>query len=1086
MLDLSNLTDRYILGRALYHLNQRRGFLSNRKDSGGDDSGTVKQGISTLTEEMRAEGCEYLGDYFYILYQRGKKIRKHYTARNEHYLAEFKAICEKQGLDASLVAKLENAIFYQRPLKSQKGLVGKCLFEPKKTKCPSSHPRFEEFRMLSFLNNVKVKTPDDEQLRPLNEEEREKAFPSFFRKSKPIFDFEEIAKNLAPKKQYGYIKNSADQRNKDWLFNYPMDTPVSGCPVTAELKNLFGDDWVQGICEVYTLAEGKSAEAVVNDIWHALYFYSDSDKLAEFAQNRLQLSEEDAKKFSNISIPSAYAMLSLKAINKMLPYLRMGYIYSHAVFLANLGKVLPRYEWTNPDMRQVAIEGIVDICKHHDIARSEHKFKDTEAEPQTLEKKIRAFLMEKYNVSGNDLAKLYHPSMIDVYKRAEPNKAGIYQLGSPRLDNVRNPMAMRSLFRLRKLVNRLLQKGLIDEDTEVHVEFARELNDANKRKAIREMNLANQKKHADAVKEIKDLYKKETGKDIEPNEAEVLKYLLWVEQDHQCLYTGHTIGITEFVGADPKYDIEHTIPQSVGGDSTMENLTLCESRFNRDMKRTKIPTELSNYDEILQRIAPWKEKYEKLDVLIRKNKRATKGATTKEQKDKFIVKRRGWEMERNYWRGKYNRFTMETIPEGFSRRQGTDISLISKYARLYLRSVFRHVYTVKGLATSDFRKLWGIQDEYAKKERVNHVHHCIDAIVIACIGLDEYGQLASYYHNEEEYRWHCASKPHFPKPWPTFVEDLKRVQNEILVYHYTADNVSKQAYRFLKKEIVNGDLKKVYKKMDVARGALHKDTYYGAIKREGENVRYVKRVPLDMLSAGDVKNIVDDTVRGIIETAINEKGFKKALDGPIWMNEEKQIPIKKVRCYCTLGRRRLDIRQHRDSSMKDYKRQFHVESGENYVFALYTDKTTNKKTFEFVNLMKAVASQKASNVTREGHSNMIPETNEQGYSLSLCLKKGTMVLLYENSPEEIWNASQREIVKRLYKVEGLANKKYAEIYLVHHEEARPNADDAKAKNGAYKQGEDLRPRIIMLHTQIQALVQGVDFAIDETGQIKRL
>lgn len=92
---------------------------------------------------------------------------------------------------------------------------------------------------------------------------------------------------------------------------------------------------------------------------------------------------------------------------------------------------------------------------------------------------------------------------------------------------------------------------------------------------------------------------------------------------------------------------------------------------------------------------------------------------------------------------------MESVPDGFSRRQGTDICVISKYARLYLKSLFKHVYTVKGIATSDFRKIWGIQKVYSKKERVNHVHHCIDAIVIACIGLDEYNKLGTYYHDEE-------------------------------------------------------------------------------------------------------------------------------------------------------------------------------------------------------------------------------------------------------------------------------------------------------------------------------------------------
>lgn len=44
-LDLTDLTQRYILGRALYHLNQRRGFLSNRKDTTKESEGAVKEGI---------------------------------------------------------------------------------------------------------------------------------------------------------------------------------------------------------------------------------------------------------------------------------------------------------------------------------------------------------------------------------------------------------------------------------------------------------------------------------------------------------------------------------------------------------------------------------------------------------------------------------------------------------------------------------------------------------------------------------------------------------------------------------------------------------------------------------------------------------------------------------------------------------------------------------------------------------------------------------------------------------------------------------------------------------------------------------
>ena len=99
-LDLSVQANRYLLGRALYHLVQRRGFLSNRLDNSEDsnDDGKVKTSIKGLSEEMRDAGFEYLGDYFYDLYSKyGNKvrIRTRYTDREQHYYKEFYAICAK-------------------------------------------------------------------------------------------------------------------------------------------------------------------------------------------------------------------------------------------------------------------------------------------------------------------------------------------------------------------------------------------------------------------------------------------------------------------------------------------------------------------------------------------------------------------------------------------------------------------------------------------------------------------------------------------------------------------------------------------------------------------------------------------------------------------------------------------------------------------------------------------------------------------------------------------------------------------------------------------------------------------------------
>lgn len=1064
-LDLTNLTDKYTLGRAFYHMIQRRGFLSNRKDQTSDDTGKVKEGISSLTEEMNKAGYEYLGDYFYHLYNNGKKIRNHYTARKEHYLSEFKAICKKQSLSQDLVSKIEKAIFDQRPLKSQKGQVGKCVFEKNKTKCPSSHPMYEEFRMLSFINNIKIQTPKDDELRPLNKEERSTIMPLFFRKSKKQFDFEDIAKKLAPKKQYGFSKKATDSE-MPYLFNYPMDTSVSGCPVTAALKDIFGDNWIDGISEVYTLSKGKASQEIVNDIWHVLFFYSDTSKLVQFAKVRLQLNDNEAKAFSEITIPSAYAALSMKAICKILPYLRRGLIYSHAVFLGNLCEVMPSYEWSIKEMREAAIDNIIREMTKYDCH-----------DERTFETCIKDYIREQYNVPEENLKKLYHPSMMETYPKVRPNTQGEYRLGSPRIDSVRNPMAMRSMFRLRKLINRLLEERKIDSDTEIHIEFARELNDANKRKAIADFVKENQSANDKAKKEIAMLYKKEMGKDIEPTDSDIIKYTLWEEQNHICIYTGKQIRISDFIGTSPKFDIEHTIPRSVGGDSTKMNLTLCESHYNRDIKKTKLPTELPNHDEIMSRIADWKEKYESLEGQIRTQKKKSKGATTKEAKDKIIAKRHLLELQRDYWKGKYERFTMESVPEGFSRRQGTDISVISKYARLYLKSLFKHVYTVKGIATSDFRKIWGIQDIYSKKERVNHVHHCIDAIVIACIGPDEYNKLGAYYHDEENHEWYGMSKATFVKPWNTFVEDIKKIQDEILVYHYTPDNMPKQGRHRIK---ING--KKILTQGDAARYSLHNDTYYGAIENDC-NIKYVKRIDLASLKESDVKNIVDDTVRSLVENAIKTKGFKKAMEEPIWMNEEKHIPIKKVRCYTPSVTKPLHIRQQRDASNKEYKQQYHVANDSNYMLALYIGKDKKgkeKREFEIVNMLQAAQYFKTSNDKEVAGHNLVPIKSEHDYPFAYSLKIGTMVLLYEKTPAEVWEDTTTGLNKRLYKVTGFWFD--GRLVITKHTEARPSSEvPTESKNFIIG---DAKGRYS--YSKFTALVQGYDFEINELGEIKRL
>ena len=1092
VLDLKKVDDRYILGRALYHLSQRRGFLSNRKDSESSEDGKVMGSIKRLDEDMAAAGCSYLGEFYYKLFLSGTKIRTGdgygYAGRIIHYEKEFNAICDKQCLPDDLRKALHRAIFFQRPLKSQKGLVGSCTFEKDKARCPISHPRFEEFRMLSFVNNIRIKTPSDSKLRMLSAEELKLIEPLFYRKSKEHFDFEDIAKKLSGGKKDNYA-HVADKVDAPYKFNFKMSTSVSGSPMTAALRDIFGDDWLSIMSSVYIKGEGKTESQILNDVWHVLFSFDDEDRLREWAKSNLQLNDEQATKFVNIPVKQGYAALSLNAIGKILPYLRCGYRYDESVFAANMEKVVPAEMWHNDDTRKNIIS---DVCNILDEYADNPLYRHL-----TKKQAIDNMLLDNYGIGYSESAHLYEPSCIEAYAKAQPNTNGVFQLGSPRTSSVRNPMAMRTLFRLRALVNQLLKEGKIDKTTKINIEFARGLNDANMRNAIERYQRENEKRHREYADEIAKLFKEECGIDITPTEDDILKYQLWIEQNKLCLYTGEQISITDFIGANPKYDIEHTIPRSRGGDNSQMNKTLCQSDFNRRIKCEKLPAQLANHAEIMARIEQlgWEKEIEALEKRIFGQDRAAKSAATKEAKDKAIRERHYLRMKLNYLRGKLSRFEMTEVPEGFNNRQGVDIGIIGRYAKMYLETVFDRVYTIKGATTADFRKMWGLQEEYSRKERINHIHHCIDAITIACIGSGTYAKWAQFQRDTERHYWHREQKPIFDKPWPTFTEDVKAVADNLLVAHYTANNLSKHTRKKLRvrgKVQLNAEGKPIYVQGDTARASLHQQTFYGAIKRDDE-IKFVVRKKLDDLKTmADVDKIVDEAVRACVKAAIERDGFKEAMSKPICFNKAKGVYIKKVRIYTPSITSPIHLKRHQMLSRLDHKQEYYVANEGNYCMAIYEGTNARgktKRTFQIVNNLEAAKFYNG----KTNRYDLVPQSDSNDYPLKYILRTGTMVLFYENSPEELYDCSRAELSKRLYKVTGMSVMaikrqtgkvdRYGMFTLKHHQEARP-AGELKAKNGEWKVGEDYRPMIIINHNQLNALVEGYDFELTVTGEIK--
>ncbi len=1315
-----------------------------------ENLGQVKGGIKTLNTKIEEAGCKTLGQYFWKLYKADRnnpnnKIRGNYTAREEHYLHEFEIICKIQKIEGinenekspdkryyGLVKELYDAIFFQRPLKSQKGLIGNCIFEKNKPRCPVSHPLFEEFRMWSFINNIKIKTPDDEKLRVLTKNEKEKIIPKFYRKSKAHFDFEDIINELKPKgKTYAFYKEK-EAKKADYVFNFKDNTTVSGCPTSANLKIIFGNDWKTISFKYKTInkkGEIKNRNVDYHDLWHVLSTFTTNEKLKEFALEKLKLDNNSAIKFSKISLKKDYASLSLTAIKKILPYLEKGLIYSHAVFMANMEKVVDKNIWKNEDKRKQLQDAIKKVIENNvldnqvtqvinglikNFKKPDNNFTYSEQSKESYKKDVEDALQNFYgkntwkNIENNSeilencynkfidqlklnlgtgvflkpkrtdekiidllrgendtgevycsdktrIDKLYHPSDIEKFKSViikDENNNEFIGLGSPATPSVHNPMAMRSLFQLRKLINTLILEKKIDQDTKINIELARSLNDANKRKAIEKYQNERKELHNIYANKIKELYLNETGKEIEPSDSDILKfqmaleqrrngkivskedilkYQLWEEQNHICLYTENTIGLTDFLNKNPKFDIEHTIPRSVSVDNTQENKTLCDVDFNRKIKGDKIPYELGKekQEEILKRIEHWKKKYKELDDKIAQLVKNTKHASTKEKKDKIIQNRHYFRMHRDYWKGKYERFTMKDVSQGFKNSQKVDIGIISKYAKEYLSSVFKNkndrsnVYSVKGEMVAEFRKAWGLQEsfynefgkkDYKPKDRSNHIHHCIDAITIACMDKSKYDTLAHAWSLEEKGDYKKAREElEKSKPWTTFKEDVTKIGDEVLIVHHTPDNVKKQAKKKLRKrgrivpmviykkdntgkylldkngkkiiekyiyekdeqgnkipvrgkQLSKQDLKNktegkdyfqkqtkegakyyefvknkkneiVYKKAaivqqgDTVRGSLHQETYYGAIRqaelKDGkmqfdengkiilkkekkmgeEEIKYVVRKELTSIKKSEVENIVDPIVKQKIKDAISTKiltitnndNQKNKIDGTIWMNEVKKVPIKKVRIKTKI-KSPLTIKKHRDISKEShkYKEYIYATNDENYCMAIYEgndNKGNIKRTYELINMLDAGEYYRLSNEEYRKENTIAP-INKNELPYNFMLTKGTNVIFYKKNSDEIWELSETDLRKRLYKV--IAFESDGRIQFRHHQIAMQQSSQNKEEMTIVKYMKDNNlknsqinfensvPWLRLTSINWNFIVQDIDFKISPTGEITKI
>ena len=296
------------LGRVFYHLSQRRGYKSTRKQmpkkgKEADKLGAVETGIEDLTAEIERAHARTLGEYFASLDPHVRKVRGRWTAR-KMYEDEFALIWEKQIafhpalLTEELHYQIKHLLFYQRPIKSQSHLIGRCELEPNERRVAWATLEAQQFRLLQSVNNLEIILPGSVVGIPLTVEQRQTVL-NLLENSAEV-TFKKIRKTLGLGDTTGFnLQRGGEIRLK-------------GNQTNTYMTEVFGERW--------TFMPDEEKKQVVED-WRTI---EQEDSLVRRAVNFWHLDEASAKWLAARTAPSGYCAYSRKAIGKLLPLLAAG------------------------------------------------------------------------------------------------------------------------------------------------------------------------------------------------------------------------------------------------------------------------------------------------------------------------------------------------------------------------------------------------------------------------------------------------------------------------------------------------------------------------------------------------------------------------------------------------------------------------------------------------------------------------------------------------------------------------------------------------------------------------------------------
>ena len=845
---------------------------------------------------------------------------------------------------------LDDIIFYQRPLKSKKSLIANCPYESRfgkngeehSVKCiAKSNPLFQEFRLWQFVQNLRIyqreKTVQDNQLDLFGEPSAQKLqvdvdiTAELFTSDEDyvkLFDWLNDKKSIQQETLiHSYFKKEKDK----YRWNYVEDKEYPCNETRAELLSGLKKC---GIAASFLTHEQEMA------LWHILYSVEDKIEiekaLKKFADKR-SLPESFAEVFSKIKpFKKDYGSYSEKAIKKLLSLMRMGKYWNYENIDTN-----------TKDRIQKIITGEYDE-KIRNRVRDLSINLIEESDFQGLPMWLACYIVYDRHSEAKEIQKWEKPEDIDKYLQEFKQ----HSLRNPIVEHVITE-TLRTVRDIWKQVGQIDEihvelgremKNPADKRKKMTENIQKNENTNLRIKAMLaefanpEFGIENVRPYSPSQQDILRIYEENAlenlsdkdkdfefvskiSKSAQPTKSDIIRYKAWLEQQYRSPYTGKMIPLAKLFTA--AYEIEHVIPQSRYFDDSFSNKVICEAEVNK-LKDNQLGFEFikNHHGEKVQLSGGGVVEILSVD------------AYEKFVKDHY-----------SHNNVKKKKLLMEDIPEDFIARQLNDSRYISKVVKGLLSNIVRakdangayeqeatskNLISCTGGITDRLKLDWGMNDVWNRiilprferlnqltgkdcfttlskeghwipnmplelqkgfnKKRIDHRHHAMDAIVIACATRDHVNLLnneAAKPKNQEN-RYQLSHKlrhyekvmidgkersvpKDFIKPWDSFTQDAQNVLENIIVSFKQNLRVINKTMNFYQ-HFENG--KKTLKRQEkgdswAIRKPMHKDTIYGEI-----NLRKKKPVSLKDALKNPKAIVEKDLKKKILELLAYGKDVK--------------------------------------------------------------------------------------------------------------------------------------------------------------------------------------------------------------------